>query len=103
MPVRETTAAALGCYLARRHVVAGGDRCVFVATTGRALTYPMVNGTSHFLLRFVELLASRPSQRGPRIHDLRHGFAVRALDCAPDDRDRITQHMPPSATGGAGG
>jgi integrase len=92
VPVHETTATALGLYLARRHVVAGGDAHVFVATTGRALTYPMVNGTFHFLLRFVELRASRPGLRGPCIHSLRHGFAVRALECAPGDRDRITQH-----------
>jgi integrase/recombinase XerD len=24
---------------------------------------------------------------------LRHTFAVRALECCPDDRDRITKHM----------
>jgi regulatory Fis family protein len=35
------------------HARAGGDAHVFVATIGRPLTYPMVNGTFHFLLRFV--------------------------------------------------
>ena len=31
--------------------------------------------------------------RGPRIHDLRHTFAVRALETCPDGRDRIARHM----------
>jgi len=95
VPVHETTTAALDRYVARRHAVPGGDAHFFVSTTGRPLTYPMVNGTFHFLLRFVELRATSRDQRGPRIHNLRHGFAVRALECAAGDtgdRDRIAQH-----------
>jgi integrase len=94
VPLHETTATALDGYLARRHAVAGAEVHVFVATTGRALTYPMVNGTFHFLLRFVELRTTageRPP--APRIHDLRHRFAVRALERVAGDRDRITQHV----------
>lgn len=93
VPVHETTATALERYVARRAAVAGGDAHVFVATSGRALTYAMVNGTFHFLLRFVELRVARPDLRGPCIHGLRHGFAVSALECAPGDRDRIAQHV----------
>lgn len=50
----------------------------------------MVNGTFHFLLRSVDLRTTSP---GPRIHSLRHGFAVRALECAAGDRGRIAQHV----------
>jgi hypothetical protein len=67
---------------------------VFIATTGRALTYPMINGTFHFRLRSVELQAPKGGlARAPRIHDLRHRFAVRALECAAADRHRIAQHV----------
>jgi integrase len=92
VPVHDTTAAAIDRYLARRSAVARGEPRVFVATTGRPLTYPMVNGTFHFLLRFVDL---RPAigTYAPRIHSLRHGFAVRALERAAGDRLRIGQEV----------
>lgn len=94
VPVHQTTAAALDRYLARRHAVAGSEVCVFVATTGRPLTYSMVNGTFHYLLRSVEFqtIAGAPPP-APRIHDLRHRFAVRALESAAGDRDWTAQHM----------
>jgi integrase len=92
VPVHETTAAAPARYLTRRHAVAQVAPHVFLTATGHRLTYAMVNGTFHFLLRFVDL-RSRPGQRAPRVHDLRHLFAVRALERAACDRDRIAQHV----------
>ena len=94
VPLHTTTAAALDAYLARRHVVAGGEVHVFVATTGRPLTYSMINGTFHYLLRSVEhrtTAGERPP--APRIHDLRHRFAVRALERAAGERDQTAQHV----------
>ncbi len=93
VPLHATTVAALDAYLAARHTVAAGEAHVFVATTGRPLTYPMVNGTFHYLLRSVDLrtpAGERPP--APRIHDRRHRFAVRALEGA-GDRNRIAQHV----------
>jgi integrase/recombinase XerD len=94
VPLHETAVAALDGYLAQRHAVAGGEAHVFVATTGRPLTYRMVNGTFHFLLRSVELRAT-PGDRAPvpRMHDLRHRFAVHALERAAGERDRIAPHV----------
>jgi len=94
VPLHETTAAALDGYLVRRHAVAGRELHVFVATTGQPLTYRMINGTFHYLLRSVELqttTSERPP--APRIHDLRHRFAVRALEGVAGDRDRTAQHV----------
>jgi integrase len=94
VPLHETAAAALDRYLARRHAVARGEVHVFVSTTGQPLTYPMVNGTFHYLLRSVELRTTageRPPT--PRIHDLRHRFAVRALEGAAGERDQTAQHV----------
>ncbi len=38
-------------------------------------------------------LLPRPGGRGLRVHDIRHTFAVRALESAPDRRDRVARHM----------
>lgn len=92
VPVHATTAAALDRYLEQRQAVEDGDAHVFLSPHGRALTYVMVNGTFHFLLRFVEL-RSPPGSRPPRIHDLRHQFAVRALERCTGDRDRVARHV----------
>lgn len=95
VPIHETTVIALDAYLARRRVVA---RCArfFVATSGQPVTYPMVNGTFHYLLRSVNLqLPIRGRTRKPRLHDLRHRFAVRALESAATAGDRcsIAHHV----------
>lgn len=92
VPLHETTATALDRYLARRHAVAACNAHVFIATTGQALTYPMVNGTFHFLLRFVELRETT-GRCAPRIHNLRHRFAVGALERVAGDRDHVSHHV----------
>jgi integrase len=38
-------------------------------------------------------LRGAPGRRGPRIHDLHHTFAVRALEQCPHDRDAIARHL----------
>jgi len=74
VPLHETTAAALEAYLAQRHAVARREAHVFIATTGQALTYPMINGTFHFLLRSVELQTPADGRaRAP-------GFTIYATD-----------------------
>jgi integrase/recombinase XerD len=39
-----------------------------------------------------------PGGHRPRLHDLRHAFAVRALQAGPTGRTRIGQHMTALAT-----
>jgi integrase len=92
LPLHETTAAALHRYLEQRHAVGGADAHVFLSTKGQTLTYAMVNGTFHFLLRFVTLRPP-PGQHAPRIHNLRHRFAVRALESCTGGRHQITRHV----------
>ena len=77
LPLHETTEAALKRYLEQRRAVGGGDNHVFISTRGRALTYAMVNGTFHFLVKRAGLSVDSGPQ--PRIHNLRHVYAVRAL------------------------
>lgn len=41
----------------------------------------------------------RPSsEQQPRVHDIRHTFAVRALEACPEGRERVAQHMLALAT-----
>ncbi len=94
VPLHSTTAAVLDRYLVQRRASARRQAHVFVATTGRPLTYPMINGTFHFLLRSVQLqVIANERTRAPRIHDLRHRFAVRALERARGDRHRIAEQV----------
>lgn len=92
VPLHETTAAALERYLEQRKAIGGGDDHVFISTMGGALTYAMVNGTFHFLIAYINL-GSKPDQHPPRIHDLRHSFAVRALAAGTGGRDAPARHM----------
>lgn len=91
LPLHETTEAALKRYLEQRQAVGGGDDHVFISTKGRALTYAMINGTFHFLVKRIHLRL-KPGQR-PRIHDLRHHYAVRAIEGSPVGHDRVTRHI----------
>lgn len=91
LPLHETTQAVLEHYLQQRQTVAGSDNRVFISTKGCALTYAMINGTFHFLLKRVDLRL-KPGQR-PRIHNLRHLFAVRALEKCTGDYDRVTRQI----------
>ena len=50
--------------------------------------------------RLLKKAGLQPAGRGrrPRLHDLRHTFAVRALQASPAGRSRIGQHMVALAT-----
>ena len=91
VPLHPSTADALERYLERRQAYAHGDDHVFVSTEGRALSYAMINGTFRFLLRSVDL-HMKPGLPQPRIHDLRHRFAVRALESC-HARDDVARHI----------
>lgn len=91
LPLHETTQAALNRYLEQRQAVGGGDDHLFISRKGRALTYAMINGTFHFLVKRIQL-RSESGQR-PRIHDLRHHYALRPLEGSPGGHDRATRHM----------
>jgi integrase len=92
VPLHPTTATALDHYLQQRQRLGDNDDHLFIAHQGRRLTYPMVNGTFHFLLRSVTVRL-QPGQLPPRIHGLRHRFAVCALEHCPGPPDRISPHL----------
>lgn len=90
VPFHETTQAALQHYLERRQLIAGCAR-VFVSTKGGALTYAMINGTFHYLVKRAGL-SLKPEHR-PRIHNLRHLYAVRTLESCPAGYDGARRHI----------
>jgi integrase len=91
LPLHETTQAALQRYLDQRQAIGGADEHVFISTKGRALTYAMINGTFHSMVKRIRLRLK--SGQRPRIHDLRHYYAVRALENCPPGHDRATRHI----------
>lgn len=81
MPLHPTTASALGRYLDLRRRTSAVSDYVFVSPKGDRLPYSTVLHTFLKLLRRASL-RSGPGTPGPRIHDLRHTFAVRALEAS---------------------
>jgi integrase len=80
LPLHASTIAALDEYLDRRdrlHPMASA-RSLFISTAGTRLIYQNVHVK---FFRFVHLAGLRPRSATcrPRIHDLRHSFAVRTI------------------------
>jgi integrase len=96
VPLHPTAAAGLERYLTRRRCRRSRGEPVFISEDGRPLRYLEVYSTFRTLLSTAGLLP--PRGRRPRLHDLRHTFAVRALEASPGGRQRIGQHMLALAT-----
>lgn len=90
VPVHESTRRALDGYLARRLAVVTNSRHLFISTRGRRLAYSTTIATFLAVAREVGLRGD-PGTSGPRLHDLRHTFAVRALESCP--RDDVARHI----------
>ena len=91
VPLHETAAAGLDSYIVKRRRLLTTDDHIFVSNNGRSLAQQTVYSTFLRLLKESDLL--RVGDRRPRIHDLRHSFAVRALEACPEGRDNAGQHM----------
>lgn len=96
VPLHETTVAGLRHYLTRHRRMPSGAEHVFISTSGEPLVYPAVHHVFRQLLKAANLLPARG--RAPRLHDMRHSFAVRALESSPPGRQRIGQHLVALAT-----
>jgi integrase/recombinase XerD len=96
VPLHDTAVAGLAHYLMHRQKERRGGGHVFVSDQGQPLVYWKVHGVFRTLLKSAGLKPS--GGRWPRIHDLRHTFAVRALESSPTGRQRIGQHMLALAT-----
>ena len=95
VPLHDTAVAGLQRYLARRRPCSETD-LVFVDAGGLPLRYIAVKGTFDRLVGRTGIVPV--AKRRPRLHDLRHTFAVRALQGSPADRSRSGAHMVALAT-----
>jgi integrase len=95
VPLHETTAAALDRYLIRRRE-RGGSELVFIAADGRPLRYRDVYLTFQKVAKAAKVSGSH--DRRPRWHELRHTFAVRALEASPKGRQQVGRHLLALAT-----
>ena len=91
VPLHPTTRDALDAYLQARAEFAEGDDAVFLSEWRTQMSYSTVLTTFLSLVRSIGIHpgAGRP---GPRIHDLRHTFAVRSLEQCTGDRDAVRRH-----------
>lgn len=92
VPLHETTRKALHAYLSIRKRQESCDGPLFVSVSGRALLYATVNKIFRRLIQSTGL-RNETGQRSPRIHDLRHTFAVRSLEQCGHDRDAVACHI----------
>lgn len=92
VPLHETAASALGRYLELRRRASTVSDYVFVSPKGGRLPSQTVSKTFLHLARHAGL-RSGPGTPGPRIHDLRHTFAVRALEACPQGGSPVGWRM----------
>lgn len=96
VPLHDTTHAGLERYLeCRGHVLANSPH-IFITDDGRRLPYREVYATFRTLVNAAGLVPDRGHRL--RLHELRHTFAVRALEASPGGRRRVGQHMVALAT-----
>ncbi|TFC83135.1 tyrosine-type recombinase/integrase [Cryobacterium sp. TMT3-29-2] len=79
VPLRPSTVAALHAYAAQRdkHLPSPTTPSFFVTVTGKRLLYPVVQKIFHTLCSAAGIGVG--AARGPRLHDLRHTFAITTL------------------------
>lgn len=92
LPLHPSTQAGLQRYLQQRRRLGATNDHVFISLRGRPLHYPVVVATFLQTVRALGLHPG-PGQRGPRLHDLRHTWAVAALEASPLGYDQVTQHV----------
>jgi integrase len=92
LPLHATVQQALDRYLVDRRKVSTADRALFISAGGRSLPYNTVRNVFLQLLDRIGLRGAH-SGRDPRIHDLRHSFAVRSLEQCSHDRSAVARHI----------
>ncbi len=91
LPLHETTRRALERCLLVRAGMSVSHGFLFICNSGTPLAYPTVVATFLKLVRSLGLRAG-PGEPGPRIHDLRHTFAVRSLERCQREGEEVSRH-----------
>ncbi len=90
VPIHDTTRRALDAYLAAYPGVP--EAPLFRSSAGSGPAYSTVIAVFLRLTRAVGLRGG-PGEPGPRIHDLRHSFAVRSLERCGADPKAVERHL----------
>ncbi len=93
LPLHPTTTHALSRYLDVRQRVRAECDAVFLADAGGRLSHGVAWHVFMRMLKRTGLAHAAKGGRNPRIHDLRHSFAVRSLEACGPDRGVIARHM----------
>lgn len=92
VPLHPTATSALGGYLELRRRASRVSDYLFISPTGGRLPLQTVHKTFLQVMRQTGLRAG-PGTPGPRIHDLRHTLAVRALEAGPQGGSPVGWRM----------
>ena len=91
VPLHASTRAVMERYLDQRRIVRNAGHDLFVLGHGHA---PTATRAHVVFVRIVRKLGYRnPTGPGPRLHDLRHTFAVRSLETCGNDLQSVLRHM----------
>lgn len=96
LPLHASAIEKIRAYCLKWRAVAHADEPLFALKNGQRLSYGTVQVrfrqmTTELGLRDIPREPDR--MPGPRIHDLRHTFAVRSLEACPKGRAAINKHM----------
>jgi integrase/recombinase XerD len=99
LPLHPSTVTALDAYVRMRdeNIPRPGTSAFFVSMAGTRLIYKNVHFTYHQLTRAAEL-QPRSARCRPRIHDLRHSFAVTTLISWYRDGGDVAARLPMLST-----
>lgn len=92
LPLHPSAQAGLERYLQRRRHFGATDDHLFISLHHGPPHYATVLATFLQAVRALGLHPG-PGQRGPRLHDLRHSWAVAALEECPCGYDQVNQHV----------
>lgn len=95
--LHSTSRKAMDDYYWRQRSLADEDEPYFVGNNDQAVHYTSLRSSFQRILKELDL-SPAPGPRearptGPRLHDFRHTFAVRALESCPPGRDNVQRHM----------
>lgn len=91
VPLHPTAVHALDSYLQERRRLAVTDNHVFLSASDQRIASSTVEYTFRRLLRIAGIAPTRT--RPPRIHDMRHTFATRALEQCSTRREAVARHF----------
>lgn len=93
LPLHPTVEAELAAHLVRRTKVPDASDAIFLGDRDGRLCYGTVRVVFLRMLELTGLTGAAYGGRNPRIHDLRHTFAVRSLEACGADRGAVARHM----------